>query len=161
MKKIIFLDIDGVLNVISQGHDRFGSVFHSHFVDNLKMIIQETNADIVISSTWRVNGLSEMKEMWSYRGLPGNVIDITPVSRWMDDDEIEGKDRGYEIKYWLEHHDIDNYVIIDDDDDMLVEQMSNFVKTSGNDNHSDYIDIGYGLTKECSQIAINILNGKQ
>jgi hypothetical protein len=33
--------------------------------------------------------------------------------------------------------------------------------TSGNTDHSDCIDIGYGLTKECSDWAIRILNRKQ
>lgn len=49
--KIIFLDIDGVLNVIPQGFDDFGGIFHKNFEDNLKHIIEETNAKIVISST--------------------------------------------------------------------------------------------------------------
>jgi len=31
--KIIFLDIDGVLNVISQGRDKYGMIFHPEFVD--------------------------------------------------------------------------------------------------------------------------------
>ena len=42
MKKIIFLDIDGVLNVIEQGWDDYGPLFHKHFEDNLKMIIDKT-----------------------------------------------------------------------------------------------------------------------
>ena len=50
--KIIFLDIDGVLNVIPQGHDEYGAIFHNHFIDNLKRLIDKTNAKIVITSTW-------------------------------------------------------------------------------------------------------------
>ena len=39
--------------------------------------------------------------------------------------------RGEEIKTWLEHHpEVENYVIIDDDSDMLPEQLDNFVHTS-------------------------------
>jgi hypothetical protein len=34
----VFLDIDGVLNVIPQGRDEFGSLFHKEFMDNLKWI---------------------------------------------------------------------------------------------------------------------------
>ena len=37
--KVIFLDIDGVLNVIEQGRDEYGQIFHQHFVDNLKKIV--------------------------------------------------------------------------------------------------------------------------
>ena len=64
--KVIFLDIDGVLNVISQGHDEYGSLFHKHFEDNLRYIIEQTGAKIVISSTWRMSGLSEMQRMWKH-----------------------------------------------------------------------------------------------
>lgn len=49
--KIIFLDIDGVLNVIGQGRDEYGQIFHKHFENNLKRIIDETDAKIVISSS--------------------------------------------------------------------------------------------------------------
>jgi len=48
--KTIFLDIDGVLNVIPQGFDQYGSVFHQHFINNLRYLIEQTGAKIVISS---------------------------------------------------------------------------------------------------------------
>jgi len=151
--KIIFLDIDGVLNVISQGHDEFGGIFHKHFEDNLRYIIESTNAKIVISSTWRMNGLSEMQRMWKHRGLAGEVIDVTPY------DEDRGL-RCYEIQWWLEWNSdiVDNYCIIDDDSDMLPEQRNNFVKTSDNMDHPDCIDIGYGLTRKCAERVVEILN---
>ncbi len=38
------------------------------------------------------------------------------------------------------------------------EQMENFVKCSDNPHHEGAIDIGYGLTKECADQAITILN---
>ena len=41
---VIFLDFDGVLNVIPQGHDDFGGIFHTEFVENLSRIIDETRA---------------------------------------------------------------------------------------------------------------------
>ena len=49
-------------------------------------------------------------------------------------------------------------MILDDDIDMLPEQLSNFVQTSDNKSHPDCVDIGYGLTKICSDKAIEILN---
>jgi len=160
--KIIFLDIDGVLNVISQGWDDFGSLFHKHFEDNLRMIIEKTGAKIVISSTWKSDGLKRMQEMWKHRNLPGKVIDITP-----DCIEIVNKgicefydlvDRGHEIQYWIDTHNIDNYVILDDDNDMLDNQRNNFVRTSNNTDHEDCVDIGWGLTKKCAKQSIKILN---
>ena len=161
--KIIFLDIDGVLNVYPQGHDDFGSIFHKHFEDNLKEIIDKTGAKLVISSTWRASGLNVMKEMWSKRGIPGEVIDVTTLTWEPENDDMdfyERCERGNEIQVWLnEHPEVTNYVILDDDSDMLSTQMDNFVKTSGNTDHTDYVDGGgYGLTKECVQKAVEILN---
>jgi hypothetical protein len=158
--KIIFLDIDGVLNVIPKSHDDFGGTFHDDFVENLKHIIDETGAKIVISSSWRFSGLEWMQKMWRFRNLPGEVIDVTTffadkklnLNYW---DVV----RGHEIKVWLDNHtDIENYVILDDDLDMLDEQMNNYVQCSDNKDHPDCIDIGYGLTKKCAEKAIKILN---
>jgi len=149
--KIIFLDIDGVLNVIPEDHDQFGGTFHKNFVENLRAIVEKTGAKIVITSTWRHGGRQTMKDMWQYRDLPGEMFDITPYL---------GHDvqRGEEIKHWLAiHPDVDGYVIIDDDRDMLLDQLHHFVWTFNNIDHSDFVDMGYGLTKECTNKAILIL----
>ena len=153
--KVIFLDIDGVLNVIPQGNDRFGAIFHEHFVDNLKRIIDETGAKIVISSTWRMSGLPGMIEMWEERNLPGEVIGITPNFMWRTGSTLQ---RGKEIDAYLdEHPEIEKYVIIDDDSDMEPHQLENFVMTFGNTDHPDCVDLGYGLTNKCADWAIEIL----
>lgn len=162
MDKIIFLDIDGVLNVYDLGRDQYGNIFHTQFENNLHLIIQETGASIVISSSWRTDGLKTMQNMWKERGLPGNVIDITPneydlVKRGLFQfyDNVK---RGDEIQLWIDDNDVKNYVIIDDDNDMLPSQQNNFVQTSDNIDHPDCVDIGYGLTRICAEKAIKILN---
>lgn len=116
--KIIFLDFDGVLT--TENHtdgflarnglpifDKYGFIFDPVCVYNLKTVIRETNADIVISSTWKLNmSLDNIRSMWKDRNLPGNVIDSTPFI-----DTI----RGDEIDDWLNNHDVDcKYAIIDD-----------------------------------------------
>lgn len=164
--KVIFLDIDGVLNVMFPGRDNYGRLFHPEFVDNLRWIIDETGAKIVMSSTWRFAGLEKMKQMWIDRNLPGELIDITiDCVQLVDDGRAEFYDlveRGHEIQQWLdEHPEVENYVILDDDNDFLTSQRGNFVRTSNNINHPDCIDIGYGLTKICSEEAIRILNRKK
>ena len=161
--KIIFLDIDGVLNVYCEGRDQFGCTFHTNFVENLRNIVDKTGAKIVISSSWRTDGLDVMKELWKYRDLPGEVIDVTPDSydlinegKFEFYDQVE---RGHEIQDWLDNHkEVTNYVIIDDDNDMLDNQRENFVRTANNMHHDDKVDIGYGLTKICSEKAIQILS---
>lgn len=161
--KVIFLDIDGVLNIISQGYDQFGSIFHKHLENNLGYIVDKTGAKIVISSTWRFKGLEHMQALWKHRNIPGKVIDITPdcsvlvksgVFKFYDDAE-----RGHEIQKWVDDHpEVTNYVIIDDDEDMLESQKKNFVRCANNHTHEDCVDIGYGLTKKCALKAVEILN---
>lgn len=178
--KIIFLDIDGVLNVIEKGRDEYGQIFHQHFVDNLKKIINETGAKIVLSSSWRKSSLTIIQEMWKFRNLPGEVIDVTPSLylqkggsivfynnklQEQPTPKINGYSipRGAEIEYWLKNESslidkVTNYVILDDDTDMLYNQRNNFVQCSNNTKHEDCIDIGYGLTNICTNKAIEILN---
>jgi predicted mannosyl-3-phosphoglycerate phosphatase (HAD superfamily) len=151
MRKIIFLDIDGVLNLISQGHDEFGSMYHKHFEDNLRFLVEETGADIVITSTKRTYGVPHLRKMWDARGIAGNIVGITTMERFM---QIE---RGFEIQEYIDDNEIETYVIIDDDEDMLPHQMESFVKTADNHDHPDSVE-GYGLTRICAEQAIKILN---
>lgn len=117
-KIIIFLDFDGVMDTsflkISLTKerqalsDRYGLLFDKKCVTNLKKIIDSTNADIVVTSSWKLDmNLEKLQEMWKYRKLPGKIIDVTP--------NLIGS-RSDEISSWLEAHggnDI-RYVIIDD-----------------------------------------------
>lgn len=135
--KVIFLDIDGVLKPeVVRGRvvkDKYGEIFDQSNVDVLASIIEQTGAKIVISSTWKYDGLDKMKQMWNDRHLPGDVIDITPSEMDVVDAGIEDfydlVKRGHEIQLWLNNNDFNgNYVIIDDIDDMLDNQANNFVK---------------------------------
>jgi hypothetical protein len=133
-------------------YDKFGGIFHKHLVDNLQKIINETGAYIVISSSWRSDGT--MKEMWEHRGLPGEIIGLTPFCK--------SRSRGEEIQMWIDKNkkdlDLESYCILDDDiEDIFPSQLYNYVKTSGNKDHSDRIDIGYGLTLKCAEKASDFL----
>lgn len=161
--KIIFLDIDGVLNVCYPQHDEHGRIFHPHFEDNLRSIVDATGAKIVLSSTWRMRGLELVKKLWSDRNLAGEVIGVTTTccqlvaaEKFEYYDQVE---RGHEIQEWIdENPKITHYVILDDDNDMLRSQRGNFVRTANNINHPDCVDVGYGLTKICAEQAIRILS---
>ena len=162
--KVIFLDIDGVLNTgwwytqmdRNTPKDKYGYAFDPNAVANLKKIIDETGADIVISSSWKSFGLSELEEMWMDRGLPGKLIGITPNS--VSDEMLLNADldhmelfsiRGIEINEWLIKHEkrVSQYVIIDDMDNMLPEQQSHFVQTNSE----------VGITNEDAEKTIVIL----
>lgn len=164
-RKIIFLDIDGVLNTkwwYSQmdrntHRDKYGYAFDPQAVANLRKIVEETGADIVISSSWKCMGLSQMEDMWKDRNLPGIIIGITPNSvsdELLIDADIDSMElfhiRGEEIKEWLKKHGkrVCNYVIIDDMDNMLPGQQSHFVQTNPE----------MGITEDDAEKAIAILN---
>lgn len=169
--KIIFLDFDGVLNteifilcyyqfckeanLLNPDNklnynelirDEYGSKFDPLALRNLDYIISMTEAKYVISSTWRMCGLSVLLEMWRERGYMGDIIDITPNHMYKTGTTLQ---RGAEIKEWLSlHPEVSSYCIIDDDSDMLDEQQNCFVQT----------DPSCGLTFRDATKVIEILN---
>lgn len=155
MTKIIFLDFDGVLNTEHyqgllqyQGkpwQDEYGAFFDPKAVKQLKRIIDATDADIVVESSWKYLGLDAMKELWEVRNLPGTIIDITP--------SLLGKNKGVEIASWLSKYakqDI-RYVIIDDEYVILDSQLPHFILTNPYE----------GITEEQANRAISMLNEKK
>lgn len=153
MNKILFLDFDGVLNTEHyqgllqyQGklwQDEYGAFFDPNTVKQLKRIIDDTGADIVVESSWKYLGLDAMKEMWMARDLPGKVIDITP--------SLAGENKGVEIASWLTEQANQNirYAIIDDEYVILDSQLPHFILTNPYE----------GITEEQANRAISILNG--
>ena len=117
--KYIFLDFDGPLNTGRNDYldpDRYGHHFDDMAVRNLRRIIDETGAGIVVSSSWRHLGLAKIREIWEEWGMPGEIIGCTP-GVWGDDRLFDT--RGQEIQQWL-HENADgnySYVILDDMDD--------------------------------------------
>ena len=153
MRKIIFLDFDGVLNteyyqalLQFQGksrQDEHGAYFDPRAVRQLKRIIEATGAEIVVESSWRHLGLEEMQALWRVRNLPGRVIDITPSL---------GRNacKGEEIAAWLSESDTPDtrYVIIDDEYVVLDSQIPYLIWTNPYE----------GLTEEQANRAISILH---
>ena len=133
MKKIIFLDIDGVLNCRKTFKERKEErVFYSKFLEKsnynlaklamcdidfyklqlLKYIVLETDAKIVISSSWKnLREYPLIEELLINKGLP--IIGATPY--------INNK-RGAEIRIYLSENEVNDFIIIDDDifDDVLI-----------------------------------------
>lgn len=124
--KVLFLDIDGVLNSTRSAvaHDGFPhlltpdhmQMFDICAVGLVRKLCEETGAAVVISSSWRV--FHNHQDIGKALKLP--VIDATPRLHAI---------RGEEIKAWLEANSVTKYAIVDDDSDMLPEQMPFFVKT--------------------------------
>ena len=109
-KRIVFLDIDGVLAPIRRW-DRYGDL-ESACMQVLNDIVASGGADVVVSSTWRHGKtVAELQEVLEAAGFVGRVMDKTPS-------DIRGASRGDEIAAWLAEHAVGGYVIIDDHADM-------------------------------------------
>ena len=155
--KIIFLDFDGVMDtsyydhILSKkglpGNDSFGTVFDPHCIQNLKHIIDETGANIVVSSFWKYfMTYKDLLDMWEYRGLPGFVTDVTPTPTTRNN-------RGDEIDAWLEECDVEcQYVIIDDLDgqNFNEHQIPRLL----------VVNPFWGLDEDTAERAIQILNAE-
>lgn len=119
--KVLFLDIDGVLNC-HRTAIAFGGMFGTGVLDPIALrlvrgICKQAGASIVLSSSWRLH--HNFKALGAELDLP--MIDATP--------SMLGP-RGKEIAAWLAAHpEVTTYAIVDDDADMLPEQMPYCVKT--------------------------------
>ena len=105
-RRVIFLDIDGVLAPMKRW-DRYGDL-EPACVQVLNEIVTRGGAEVVVSSTWRYGrSIAELQEILEAAGFAGAVVDTTPIG-------APGADRGDEILAWLAEHAVGGYVIIDD-----------------------------------------------
>ena len=171
-ERYLFLDIDGVLNTGNYSNylvenrlcetDADGYMFDPEAVKNLRYIIKATNAKIVITSTWRLDGLKAMQELWEHRDMPNEVFGITPQLKTAEFNDIDSKEtrarihpigsRGMEIDEWLRQYASKRtkpyaFAILDDENDYLLHQGNHVVLT----------DPLKGITKEVADKIVQIL----
>jgi len=107
--KIIFLDIDGVLNSDKTHNPRkFPYVVDKKLLLRLNRLLERTKAKVVLSSSWRCDpvGLLAAK----YWEVP--FFDVCP--------DKPKSPRGKEMLKWLaDHPKVSRFAIIDDEDDGL------------------------------------------
>jgi hypothetical protein len=112
-------------------------------INKIVMLLNEQNYIL------RSDGLEKLNKMWKHCKLPGDVIGIT--KNYCANEDLKWKDRkerGNEIQEYLDTHpEISNYVIIDDDNDMLDSQQKKYVKTNPQ----------YGITDIVANKSIKIL----
>lgn len=153
-RPVIFLDFDGVLNTERHqarlaiegkpNKDACGPLFDPSAVENLRLIIDNTDAAIVISSSWRyAHRLGSLRMMWEVRELPGEIISTIPCGATYIS-------RGEDIECWLDKYGRPDYVIIDDLDDFSPAQHDRYIETNPI----------VGITDADAQKAIEILNSK-
>lgn len=150
MTRLLFLDVDGVLNHETYymerpvGDDRPYplSEFDPACVDRVNRILGETGACLVVSSSWRLDGCERLSAIFGAVGLP-TEFGVTPL--------LPGRPRGEEIAAYMEDNPCDSYAILDDDTDMLDCQMDNFV----------WCHYYTGLTDARADKAVRILLGNK
>jgi len=99
--------------------------FDPEAVKMITKLVEEFAAKIVISSTWRFGAVQLLNRELKRSGLRKYLH-----KDWKTP-QVYPSHRGTEIKMWLDRQaDIDNYVILDDDTNMLKEQNQHFVKTN-------------------------------
>jgi hypothetical protein len=141
--KILFLDIDGVLN--RTPHNRkFGS-FDKEPVVNLEMMLnREKDLYVVISSAWRDKGLEKLQDVFQKAGIdPRRIIATTGT----EVNDQEGK-RELQILTWLARHPEVRIFVIFDDTREFVTLKDRLVRIRGS----------AGLTQRNVEKALEILN---
>lgn len=141
--KVLFLDVDGVLNSLEwckAGHG-FGCPPRKRerctkerlkwcpdMVKRLRRVIEATGAHIVVSSSWRGYGAGAVRKwkamfnVYGWRNAP--VIGETPDLCRMVNGLYRSTTRGEEVAAWLKAHThvVDRFVCVDDGDDFLPDQ---------------------------------------
>lgn len=142
----IFLDIDGVLNDLNTEENIGGIIgIDDSKLFQLSKIISETNSIVVLTSSWRIGYCKNPKtKMGQYleEKLSKYSIQICDV--------VGSNDRGFEIKKYITDHNIENYIVIDDEifPDFDDEIISHLCKCNFYEN---------GLTEEIANKCINLL----
>ena len=150
MERIIFLDVDGVLNNGSWAMEMYDKgirtyrddILYEPALERLKRIVDATNAHIVVSSSWRQipTAYGHLKDWLEKFGM--TIWDKTPYV---------GGCRGDDITAWFNRNLGEwTYVILDDDDDM--------------DGHMDHLvqtDFDVGLIDGDCERAISLLLGSK
>ena len=112
--RLVFLDFDGVLNC-DRSRQELGTKyrFARSSVAALNLVLRQTGAFIVITSSWRDSwSLRDNAEFLERDGiLSGRVVGKTPTSE---------RERGVEIDAWLRSvpYPVESFVILDDREDM-------------------------------------------
>ncbi len=140
--RVLFLDIDGVLNSdlwYKSNEKKLKKYPYDQFdprcVKLLNAILENINAEIVVSSTWRLKyTLEELNAIFKEVGIQQSILDYTPVLT-IDNNFIL---RGNEILKWCQDNqyrlgirylEYKDFAILDDITEMLYWQKDYFFKT--------------------------------
>lgn len=158
-QKVIFLDIDGVLNIVD--YPRPKEVIVDAFVRNLSLIVENTGAEVVLTSSWRYGFYN-----YARSGFDGSDKDMEILFSYLDKYKIKiagmtplyfngAYGRPFEIRSWLcPRPEVSQFVILDDETFWAWNWLEpHLICTEGEERGT-----GRGLSEEDAYKAIKILN---
>lgn len=166
MKKIVFLDIDGVLNsdFWNKNHQReisVGTLIDESKIKLLCKLIKDTDAQIILHSGWKYwfdsnlrplrKEAENLKVLLEKEGLAISGVTPDHATEEIKNSKKFSLIKAGEILAWLEqHNDVDTWVVMDDLDLHNAEVARHQVKT----------DQSIGLTGEDVERAERMLQGE-
>lgn len=164
-KKIVFLDIDGVLNWYhSKSHNGLYLGIDSARIKRLARIVEATGAAIVLTTTWKdfyeIGAYKQHTETGKYMNNKFRKVGLKIYDKTTD---IAGwAYRGAGIKVWLDSHpEVKEFIILDDEifkDYETYNYLPRMIKTMYKLEPDQ--EKFAGLTDNLVEKAIDILNGK-
>lgn len=134
-KPFVYLDFDGVLNSANYFKNNIKNPDLSRDENQIdpqavEFLNEIADWNFVLSSTWRkFKTLEQINVLLASRGFKGKIIAATP--------ELSHPClRGNEIYAWMQENipdasDFTNYIVLDDDSDLLYWQRNNFIQVDG------------------------------
>lgn len=155
---VVFFDVDGVLNSEKFLCDKQGEFINPKNVANLKMIVDATQAKLVMTSDWRKQVIDKDVSKAHVRELIGRLADagLEVYGATPSGDELRNKYGNYAracaVKEYVTANSVEGYVILDDMDmDWEIHGLdSHWINTE---------NVLVGLTEADARNAVSIING--
>ncbi|MCI8729765.1 MAG: hypothetical protein HFH59_08385 [Lachnospiraceae bacterium] len=163
-KKVIFLDVDGVLNDDGPERNDQGIVIDQGYIRNLNKIIEKTGAEVVLSSSWRYS-----YGKYARQGFHGDDENVEIFLKRLDMYDIQipgitpylfnGHDmRPFEIASWLSRRpEVENFVILDDETFWDWKWLKPHVVCTSKERKYQKGSFVKGLDERCAQMAVELL----
>jgi len=128
MSKVLFLDVDGVLNMMGVSYYtfRYKINLEPHLVRRLEFILERVeDLKIVVSSSWGLENLKEELQLLDFKYLD-SIIGRTPREHY---------NRGEQILQYVKEHNITEYMVLEDE---IIDVVSRYK----NDKPQPYEEVG-------------------
>lgn len=158
MNKVIFLDVDGVLNIFSETYKTNSVDYNNYFSDitnrmefhlvkRLEYIISKTDANIVLNTGWFMEDVIRILEEYNFKYIEKIESAIPKVGNWV-----------YFILEYVKKYDVDRFYVIDVE---IIEENVNKLIHNEEDKIPFFgtrVNCSSGLSDENAKFIIKYLN---